>query len=404
MNIFVYHARDALGQSIDGEISAASLEAALGQVEKKGLIPIKVKPKTENQSASSNWFERKPSAKDMATFTRQFELMFSSGISIDKILQTLARQSANETFKKALDAIREDLASGTRMSHAFAKFPQYFSSLYVNMIETGQMGGIIDKTLKETSRILQKEHYLKSKVKSATLYPKIVVVVLVGVFWGMLSFVFPTFLEFYQGFSVELPLPTRIMIALSNITTNYWHVVLAVALALYFLWRKFSQTEKGQHFIGYWAFKIPVFGRLNNLVANSRFGHLTAALYRSGVALPQSLSVVASTVDNVKFTEEVQFLIQGVKQGRALSESMRQCSFFTPMMAEACLVGEQTGRLDQVLEATSGYYDEEIDDMVANLSALIEPIMLVFLFGAVLLLALAVYMPIWNMSKVVLSH
>ncbi len=403
MPIFVYKARDKSGKPVQGELVGVDSVAIQEAVANKGLFPISVKAKgIDNPFRALLAWRAKPKPQDLANLTRQLELMFAVGMPIDKALATLGRQIQHQGLREAINGVQRDVAGGMRLSRAFRRHPQYFNQLFTAMLEMGQAGGVLDKTLKEMATILQKEHHIQTKVKSATLYPKIVTGTLLVVSWAMLAFVFPPFKAFYAGHGADLPLPTKIMIALSDLVTTYWYIPVMSIIVFAVLWKRFKVTERGRYWLSVIAFRLPVFGKLNLLVANARFGHLISALYRAGLPLPQSLTVVADTMTNVCYAKEVRELRVGIEHGKSLSQSMENMQYFSPMVKETCAVGEQTGKLDIILDSTAVFYDGEIEDMLENLTTLIEPIMLFFLFGAVLMLALAVYLPIWNMSKVIL--
>lgn len=405
MPVFKYQARDRLGKLIEGEQSAADAAAVKNLLFAKGLFPLHAEPK-ESKGLSAkleDLLKPAPKPKDLANLTRQFEVMFSVGTQMDKILETLARQAQNKQLQLALQQIQRDIAGGMRLAAAFRKHPKFFNNLYCSMLEMGQAAGVLDRTLREMATILQKDHNIQAKVKSATLYPKIVIGALVGVSWAMLVFVFPPFAKLYAGQGAELPLPTQIMMALSTLVTKYWYLPIMGGIGLFVLWRRFKATDYGQELLSKLAFRLPVFGELNKLVCNARFGHLIAALYRAGLPLPQSLGVVADTMTNVVYAREVRALKEGIEHGKSLSQCMERTQYFSAMVKETCAVGEQTGKLDLILEATAHFYDGEVNEMLDNLTTLIEPILLFFLFGAVLFLALAVYLPIWNISKVMLK-
>lgn len=402
MTVYTYRARDRSGQLVLGEIEGEDVGVAREHIARDGLIPISVTPKPREFSLALLG-QKKPTSKDISNMTRQFQVMFSAGTPIDRILLTLAKQVQNVVLQKALTQIQRDVATGIRLSVAFKKHPKVFNTLYTSMLEVGETGGALNITLKEMANIMEKEDVIYAKVKSATLYPKIVVGVLGVVCWGMLTFVIPPFKEFYAKYNADLPIPTQIMLFLSKMVTTYWYVPVIVIGASVYGWRKFAATPRGKRFKSYIGFRIPVFGRLNLLVANARFGHLTAALYRSGVPLTSALQVIAGTMTNVFYAQDVMTLKTGIEHGLSLSKAMEQTKHFEPMVQEACAVGEKIGRIDELLESIAKFYDEEVDSMLKNLSTLIEPILLVLLFGMVLLLALAIYLPIWNISKVVLK-
>lgn len=402
MSVFTYKARDKAGQLVVGEMEGEDSLVVKELIAKQGLFPILVAQK-QKQFSFAALTQKKPTSKDISNLTRQFQVMFAAGTPIDRILITLAKQSKNPLLQTALTSIQRDVATGIKMSAAFKKHPKIFNTLYTSMLEVGEMGGVLNLTLKEMANIMEKEDEIYTKVKSATLYPKIVLGVLGVVCWGMLTFVIPPFQTFYAKYDADLPLPTMIMLGLSKLVTTYWYVPVVGGGIAFYAWKKFASTKRGKIFTSMMGFRIPVFGKLNRLVANARFGHLTAALYRSGVPLTTALGVIAGTMTNVFYAADVMALKTGIEHGASLSKSMEQTTYFEPMVQEACAVGEKIGRIDELLESTAKFYDEEVDNMLKNLSTLIEPILLVFLFGAVLLLALAIYMPIWNISKVVLK-
>ncbi len=401
MPTFTFKARNQSGEAVVGELDGDSVNSIKEVISAKGLFPTNVQIKALEVSSFS-LFQKKPTPKDIASMTRQFQAMFAVGTPMDRILSILARQLQNPSLKQAMIRIHKDVASGTRLSVAFRAFPQYFSPLYISMIEVGETGGVLDKTLREMALILQKETEITSKVKSAMLYPKIVLFVLGAVMWGMLAFVVPPFKTFYSRHGAELPTPTKIVLAMSELATSYWYIALFGGIAGYWLWKRFSKTALGQDWISRIAFKLPVFGRLNRLTANARFGHLLSGLYRAGVPIAHALAVVANTMSNIHYANDVLAVKKGLEQGNSLSKCMEQTKYFEPMVQEAVSVGEKTGQLDVLLDATATFYDAEIDDILKNLATLIEPILLVFLFSGVTLLALAIYMPIWNLSKVIL--
>ncbi len=400
MTVFVYKARDRAGMLVSGTLEGPSVTVVKEALASQGLFPVSVQPRGFDMSLQT-LFQRKIKTHDLVNMTRQFEVMFAAGTPMDRILATLERQTKHEGLKDALGKIHKDVTSGMRLSDAFAKHPRYFGHLYTSMLSVGEIGGVLDRTLKGMTGILGKEDRIKSKIKSATLYPKIVIFALVVVATLMLIFVIPVFSDFYAGYGAKLPLPTQILIVASRILTGYWWLAAGVVGGGFWGWKKFKKTSRGKEFTSYMQFHTPVFGKLNLLAANARFGHLLGALYKSGLPLSRSLEVVADTIDNLRYARDVQHLKQELDKGRALSIAMDEAIYFTPLMKEVTAVGEQTGQLDEMLETTAVYYDEEVDEMLKNLTTLLEPLLLFGIFGMVGLLALAVYMPVWNLSSVV---
>lgn len=388
---------------VTGTLEGPSVAVVNDALASRGLFPISMHPRGLDLTIKS-LFNRGVKTRDLVNLTRQFEVMFAAGTPMDRILATLERQTKHEGLKEAMSKIHKDVSSGTRLSDAFAKHPRYFDHLYTSMLSVGEVGGVLNRVLKGLAGILGKEDRIKSKIKSAMLYPKIVILVLVIVAALMLIFVIPVFGDFYANYGAKLPLPTLILIAASKVMTGYWWLAGSVAGVGYWWWRRFKKSVRGKELLSYVEFHFPVFGSLNLLAANARFGHLLGALYRAGLPLSRSLEVVADTIDNLRYARDVQYLKQELDKGRSLSIAMDESEYFTPLMKEVTAVGEQTGKLDDMLETTATFYDEEVDEMLKNLTTLIEPLLLFGIFGMVGLLALAVYMPIWNLSQVVNPH
>lgn len=400
MTVFVYKARDRTGGQVSGTLEGPSVSVVKEALARQGLFPVSVQPRGFDVSLQT-LFRRKIKTHDLVNLTRQFEVMFSAGTPMDRILATLERQTNHEGLKEALGKIHKDVSAGMRLSDAFARHPRYFDHLYTSMLSVGEVGGVLERTLKGMTGILSKEDRIKSKIKSATLYPKIVIFALIVVATLMLIFVIPVFGDFYASYGAKLPLPTRILIVASNVVLGYWWAASLVVAAGVWGWRRFKKSSRGREFMSYMQFHAPVFGKLHLLATNARFGHLLGALYKSGLPLTRSLEVVADTIDNIRYARDVHHLKEELDKGRSLSLAMDESHYFTPLMKEVTSVGEQTGRLDEMLETTATFYDEEVDDMLKNLTTLLEPLLLFGIFGLVGLLALAVYMPVWNLSRVV---
>lgn len=400
MTAFVYKARDRTGVLLSGTLEGPSVTVVKEALASQGLFPVSVLPRGFDVSLQ-HLLQRKLKTRDLVNLTRQFEVMFSAGSPMDRILATLERQAKHEGLKEALSKIHKDVSSGMRLSDAFAKHPRYFGNLYTSMLAVGEIGGVLGRTLKGMTGILGKEDSIKSKIKSATLYPKIVVFALVVVATLMLIFVIPVFGDFYAGYGAKLPLPTRILIVASKVVVGYWWLASIVVAGTWWGWKKFKKTNRGKESTSWLQFHLPIFGKLNLLASNARFGHLLGALYKSGLPLSRSLEVVADTIDNIRYARDVQHLKVELDRGRSLSSAMEESHYFTPLMKEVTSVGEQTGKLDEMLETTALYYDEEVDEMLKNLTTLLEPLLLFGIFGLVGLLALAVYMPIWKLGQVV---
>lgn len=403
MPTFHYRARDKDGVLITGEIDALSADELKEGLFREGMIPLEVK-QAGGGSISMKSLEGlfgKVKPDELMIFTRQFYTLFKAGVSMDTIFSTMAKQTKSRVMCNALVRIRADLAAGAMLSQAFARHPKIFNELYVSMLAAGEEAGILETVLKNLSELLQRDFEIQKNIKGATLYPKIVLTVLVLAVTFLMMFVVPKFVDFYGRYSAELPVPTRLLIGISTFFREYWYLILAGIAAVFYFYRRFSRTNVGRLKIDRLRLQFPIFGDLNLKVANARFGHIMAALYRSGLAMPRSLEVVANTIDNAAFALEVRKVRDQIQRGSTLSEAISHQTYFPPIVIETTAVGERAGALGDMLATVAEHFDTEVDHTVRNLTILLEPFMLVAIFGMVALLALAIFLPIWNMSSVI---
>lgn len=403
MTTFQYRARDKEGALITGDIDAPSVKELKESLFKEGLIPLEVKEYSVSSFSLKNIanFLGRVRPSELMIFTRQFYTLFKAGVSMDTIFATMAKQTPSRSLANALIRIKSDVAAGSTLSQAFGRHPRIFNELYVSMISAGEEAGILEEVLRNLSSLLEKEFDIQKNVKSATLYPKIVVTVLVLAVTFLMTFVVPKFVNFYSHFGAELPLPTRILIGFSGFMRNYWFVLIIVVVGGVYAFEKFYHTNTGRMKIDKLKFIVPVFGPLHMKVANARFGHILSALYRSGLAMPRSLEVVSLVIGNVAFAKEVEMVKDGILKGATLSEALSQQTYFPPVIVETTAVGERAGALGEMLSTVAEHYDIEVNHTIKNLTTLLEPILLVMIFSMVAILALAIFLPIWNMSSAI---
>ena len=403
MPTFQYRARDKEGILVTGDIEAVSPDELKEALFREGMIPLEVKEVGSgvlSVKAVQDFFGRvRP--EQLMVFSRQFYTLFKAGVSMDTIFGTMAKQSTNRAMANALIRIRADIAAGATLAQAFSRHPRIFNELYVSMLAAGEEAGILEEVLKNLSTLLEKDFEIQKNIKSATLYPKIVIIVLVLAVTFLMMFVIPKFVDFYGRYGAELPTPTRILIGISSFLRNYWFVALAVVFLLVFLCKRFYNTNVGRLKIDKMRFNLPVFGALTLKVANARFGHILSALYRSGLTMPRSLEVVSTVIGNSAYAIEVQKIKDDIQRGSTLSESLARQQYFPPVMVETTAIGERAGALGEMLSTVADHYDMEVTHTVKNLTTLLEPLLLVGIFGMVALLALAIFLPIWNMSTVI---
>lgn len=386
-----------------GQLEAADSDALKGQLSQRGLIPISVQKAGQslNFKGFDKLFKERIKQDEVLVLTRQFHTLFKAGMSMEAVLGTLERQTTNKTLKDILQRIRINVSSGMSLSKAFGEHDKVFGELYISMLAAGEEAGILQEVLQNLCGLLEKEMQIKSAVKAAMLYPKIVIFVLIAANVIMLTFVIPKFASFYGHFNADLPLPTRMMIAASDGIRSYWYVGLGVTGFFVFLYRRYARTARGRVRIGALQMKVPVFGMLNIKVANARFCHILSSLYRSGLPMNRCLEITARTIENGAFLRDIERLMGQVTGGKMISEAMKTCLYFTPVVIDATAVGEMTGALDEMMSAMGSHYDVEVQHTVKNLATLLEPFLLCLIFGMVTVFALAIFLPIWGLSGIV---
>lgn len=402
MPSFLYRARDKSGALVTGSLEAASMDEIEASLDRMGLIPINVtqgKPSFRLMTLRK-FFEKIP-PQEIIVFSRQLATLFGAGVPLTKALFTLERQASAEPFRKIVKSLREDIEAGSGLAAAIRKHPAVFPELYASMIEAGEAGGILEEVLKRLAAMLEKNSENRARIKSATLYPKIVVVGLAVAIIILMSFVVPRFSQLYSSFKIELPLPTRMLIAISDFALSYWYLLLAGGISLFIALKVFLRTERGKDFWDKSIIKIPIFGPLILKSVLSRFSRVLGSLYRSGLPILQSLDIVSRAVDNRLIAAEVKRIEGEVRAGRPLSEELGKSGQFPPMVVQMVGVGEDTGGLDEMLDKVSEYYDQEVDASIRNLASTLEPVLLAFIFVIVLFLALAIFLPMWDIIKVV---
>lgn len=400
MAFYDYRARDRQGILLTGKLDAASKREVEQELGSKGLIPISVvQTATESSDFFTNLLSRL-TLEDLSFFTRQFYTLVKAGMDIDGILSTLARQASKPKLRAVLNEVRKDIAAGTQLSVAFGKFPQIFNDLYLGMIAAGEEAGLLEDVLKELSELLDAQQQTRSQIKSATFYPKLVIVMMIVVVSIMMTVVLPKFVIFYNNFHAQLPLPTRILISGVNFVHAYAWPLLVGSGLLYLLGRYFFSTARGSFLLDRLILAAPIFGKVYQQLYNARFGRVLGTLYRSGISLPRSLEITSATVGNTAYAQMILASREAVNRGQPLSESMQGKPYFSPLIIDAVAVGEKSGSLDQLLLSVAEFYTRESEITLKKLSTLIEPFLLFIVFGGMALLVLAIYLPILNMNSI----
>jgi type IV pilus assembly protein PilC len=381
-----------------GEIEAVSDEAVKAQLTRQRITPSKVKKKSKDLFENVSFLQPKVKQRDVILFARQFSTMIDAGLPIIQCLDILCSQQSNTTFKKMLKEIKESVEGGATLAEALKKFPKQFDNLFVNMIAAGETGGILDTILRRLAAYMEKAAKLKAQVKGAMTYPIVTLIIAVMVLAVILVFVIPVFEEMFADFGGELPVPTQIVVAMSDMVKSKI-VYIIVGLVLFVIaFKKFYGTEKGRGVIDSLLLKIPVFGDLLRKVAVAKFTRTMGTMLASGVNILEALDIVAKTAGNKTVENAIYSVRKGIAEGRTMADPLAQSGVFPSMVCQMIGVGESTGALDAMLEKIADFYDEEVDQAVENLTALIEPFMLVFLGVTIGGLVIAMYLPIFKMA------
>ncbi len=398
---FTYKVRDQKGALITGELAGDSADLVTAKLRDMRYIPLEVKQKKAGLSKEISLRPGRVKLKDLAVFSRQFATMINSGLPLLRTLGILEEQSESETLKKVVGEMRLDVEKGNSLSAAMGKHPKAFSKLYVSMCKSGEAAGTLDQVLLRLADTIEREVELRHKVKSAMTYPVVVFAMVVLILAAMLLFVVPTFENLYTSLGGQLPLPTRILLAVSKTFRGSFLLVVAVFIGIGFAFRAWKRTDNGKYQWDRFKLKMPIFGSLFHKAALSRFARTLSVLSRSGVPILQSLDIVSETVNNEVIARAVKDLQAGVKEGESIAGPLTRHEVFPPMVVQMMAVGEETGALDTLLEKIADFYDEEVEAAVESLTSLIEPLMIAVVGGAVGAIVICLYLPLFNIINLI---
>ncbi len=402
MPAYRYRALSPAGEAQQGLLDAPDLDQAVDRLHNMGLVPVRLEPQVAPtlEKKGLSFLEKKVQARDLILFTRQLETMLDSGLPLLSALESLYAQATHPRLKQAIDRVRSDVEQGSTLTEALRRQPGCFPRLYVNLVYAGEEGGLLAQMLDRVATLLEYEAETEQRILSATFYPILIVSELVLAFLVLIKFVLPRFASLFRKFDTTLPLPTRVLIGLSDFFEKQWipflFVVTAGAIAAV-LW---SRTEKGRVTIDRFVVTVPIFGPIFLMTIMSRFSRVLSALLASGIPIVQALDIVRGVVGNRVVEVEIDKMRDGVVAGMGLAEPLRDSAIIPPLVVKMLSVGEETGAVDKMLLRVSRYYDQDVDYAVKNLSTAIEPVLLIILGAAVLFTALAVFLPLWNLMNV----
>ena len=398
MPVFQWVGKNRFNKTQKGEMEAANEEAVRASLVRLRITPTKIKPKPKDLFENVSFMQPRIKQHDVIIFARQFSTMIDAGLPIIQCLEILYAQQNNATFKKMLKEVKESVEGGATLAEALKKFPKQFDDLFVNMIAAGEAGGILDAILRRLAAYMEKAAKLKAQVKGAMTYPIVTLFIAVLVLAVILIFVIPVFEEMFADFGGELPMPTKIVVAMSEMVKSKIIWIIGAIVFGVFAFKKFYSTDKGHDAVDDLALRLPIFGLLLRKVAVAKFTRTMGTMLASGVAILEALDIVAKTAGNRSVERAIYNVRSGIAEGRTMADPLTESGVFPPMVCQMIAVGESTGALDAMLEKIADFYDDEVDQAVENLTALIEPFMLVFLGVTIGGLVVAMYLPIFKMA------
>lgn len=404
MTNFRYKARDSSGALTSGQLEAESSRGAAIQLDKQGFSPISIE-KDEPGGLGlyvEEWFAnlQKIRAEDLVVFTRQLASTLEAGVPLINSLDAVAEQIRNRKFHTVVLLVKKEIEGGSTFSDALARHHKHFSSLIINMIRGGEKAGILPQVLDRVSSLLEKDIETADKIKAATRYPMIVLFVLAGAFVVLTIYVIPRFINFFAAFKAELPLPTRILIGTNYYLTNYWYWILGITFATVYIFYRVLQTERGRYNWDRFILSTPIFGPLFSRIYLSRFGRMLAAMLGSGIPILEALTVTAGTIENKIVSNVIIDIREEVSRGKSLTEPMRASRVFPPIAVSMVAIGEKAGSLENMLNKMADYFDREVDYTIKNLTPLLEPLLILGLAVVLLVFALGIFLPMWDLIKI----
>jgi type IV pilus assembly protein PilC len=403
MGKFAWEGVTKSGQQMKGEMEAPNIQAVQAQLRRQGVSPgrIKERGKGLDMEIKIPGLKTKVKTKDLVVFTRQFSTMIDAGLPLVQCLDVLAKQQDNRTFKTILLKVKEDVESGSTFADALKKHPRVFDELFVNLVAAGEVGGILDTILNRLAAYIEKALKLRKKVKSAMTYPATIVGIAIIVIAVILVFVIPSFEKMFADFGGELPVPTQFVINLSNFVQSYILAIIGSIIALVWLLKRIYRTSAGRLKMDALFLKLPVMGILIRKVSVAKFTRTLGTMVSSGVPILDGLEIVAKTAGNKIVENAIYKVRQSISEGKTIAEPLTQSGVFPPMVCQMISVGEQSGSIDTMLNKIADFYDDEVDDAVANLTAMMEPLLMLFLGTTVGGLVIAMYLPIFKLAGTV---
>ena len=402
---YVYSAINETGKTVSDSMEAESEEMVNTMLAARNLIPVRIVQQDKSgfslSSLSSLRFGAAVKTKDLILFTKQFRSMMQAGVPIIRLMQVLVSQTQDKVLKKVATAISQDIRDGLTLHTAMKKHPSIFSPLYLSMINAGEISGSVTEILERLIDIVEHEAKIKADIKSALQYPIIVLVALVIAFIVLLTFVIPKFVAIFQQAKLDLPLPTKIAMIMYQGLANYWYILIGGLVVTIVGLRYYFKTVAGRYVLDTFLLKMPLFGPLFQKAAMSRFAAIFAIMQASGVPVMKTMEVVSDTIGNTAISREFDNVRDKIQEGQGISGPLRSAKHFTPMVVDMVAIGEESGNIEEMMRQVSLHYDDEVQYAVKGLADSIGPILMVGLAAVVGFFALAIFMPMWDLTKMV---
>jgi len=392
--IFSYEAKAIDGQMIKGQLDAVDETAVIAHIRSRDFYPVNIKRQGINTEISAAKL-KKITVKDISLFARQFAALITSGITIMRGLEIVAKQTENPKLKLILEDICQDVQKGKSLSSSMAKHEE-FPDMFISMVEVGEASGTLDSIMERTAVYYEKQYKLQQKIKQATTYPKILIIVAILAVAFLVVKVVPTFAGLIEGAGGTMPLPTRILMGVSSFMGKFWYVLIGIAILCVFLYKSYYKSPDGRKNIDRIKLTMPMFGKINKKILTSSFASTFGILLSSGVQLMESLTICSQVVGNVIVKEALEETREQIKKGYSLGDTLESKDIFPPMLTQMVKIGEESGTLDQVLAKTSDFYDSEVDTATAQLTSMIEPIIIVVLGGVIAFIIISIMLPMFE--------
>jgi type IV pilus assembly protein PilC len=401
---YAYKVRDKEGKVLSGDIDAENTALVANRLRQMGYVPISIDKKAGagvRRNLAIPGLSNRIKLKEIAVFSRQFAVMINSGLTLMRSLSILSEQTENQHFAGIIEQVRRDIESGSSLSQALGRHPKAFNRLYIAMIRAGESGGNLDRTLSELASTIEKQVALRGKIRSALAYPVAVLALVLLILMAMLVFIVPIFKKMYASLGGKLPAPTLLLVDISDIMVKATPVVIIAAIAAGFLYRRWIKTDTGRTARDRTVLRIPIFGGLIRKTAMARFASTLSTLLSSGVPVLESLEITSDTVGNNVVAAGIHAISEGAKRGEPLTRPLQDHPVFPPMVVQMMAVGEETGALDTLLQKVADFFEEEVNRTVEALTSLLEPILICVLGSAVGGMVISLYLPMFDIIKLV---